>query len=436
MMKIGRVGLLVLTVLILNCSASSAWFGNKHKSGKTSILPGEASSSSSSFSSSSFLRRPGSSIVFPIHGNVYPVGFYNVTLNIGQPPRPYFLDLDTGSDLTWLQCDAPCSRCSETPHPLYRPSNDLVPCDDPLCASLHHTNDYNCDYPDQCHYEIDYADQYSSLGVLVKDVYLLNFTNGIQLKVRMGLGCGYDQLFPASSYHPVDGVLGLGRGRASLISQLSSQGLLRNVVGHCLSTHGGGYMFFGDVYDSSRVTWTPMSSTDIKHYSAEAAELVFGGKATGVGNLLAIFDTGSSYTYFNFHAYQALISWLKKELHGKPLREAPDDQTVPLCWHGKRPFRSIQEVRKYFKPLALSFATSRRAKSVFEIPPEAYLIISNYGNVCLGILNGSELGMGDLNLIGDISMLDKLMVYDNDKQLIGWSPANCDRVPKSRDVSI
>ncbi|OMO61124.1 hypothetical protein COLO4_33549 [Corchorus olitorius] len=31
--------------------------------------------------------------------------YYNVTINIGQPPKPYFLDLDTGSDLTWLQCD-------------------------------------------------------------------------------------------------------------------------------------------------------------------------------------------------------------------------------------------------------------------------------------------------------------------------------------------
>jgi len=36
----------------------------------------------------------------------------------------------------------------------------------------------------------------------------------------------------------------------------------------------------------------------------------------------------------------------------------------------------------------------------------------------------------------DISMLNKVMVFDNDKQLIGWTPADCDRVPKSRDVSI
>ncbi|CAL5204394.1 unnamed protein product [Lathyrus oleraceus] len=434
-MKSGKLGFFVV-LLLLSSSTCLAWFGSsKHK---TSTANEQSSSSSSSSSSPSFLNRfrSGSSVVFPVHGNVYPVGFYNVTLNIGNPPRPYFLDIDTGSDLTWLQCDAPCSRCSQTPHPLYRPSNDLVPCRHPLCASVHQTDNYDCEVQHQCDYEVEYADFYSSLGVLVNDVYVLNFTNGVQLKVRMGLGCGYDQIFPESSYHPVDGMLGLGRGKSSLISQLSSQGLVRNVVGHCLSAQGGGYIFFGDVYDSSRLAWTPMSSNDHKHYSAGPAELVFGGKKTGFGNLLAVFDTGSSYTYFNSNTYQALISWLTKELAGKPIQEAPEDQTLPLCWSGKRPFRSVYDVKKYFKPIAFSFPGCGRTKAQFEIPPEAYLIISNMGNVCLGILNGSEVGMEDLNLIGDISMLDKVMVFDNEKQLIGWAPTDCNRVPKSRDISI
>ena len=38
---------------------------------------------------------------------------YYVTMNIGEPARPYFLDVDTGSDLTWLQCDAPCQSCNK-----------------------------------------------------------------------------------------------------------------------------------------------------------------------------------------------------------------------------------------------------------------------------------------------------------------------------------
>ncbi|MED6193059.1 hypothetical protein PIB30_015493 [Stylosanthes scabra] len=431
----------------------NAWFGssnsNKHKSissnygtGRRNSAPldepsSSSSSSSSSWSSSLLLNQyhASSSVVFRVHGNVYPVGFYNVTVNIGHPPRPYYLDIDTGSDLTWLQCDAPCTHCTQTPHPLYRPSNDLVACRDPMCASLHQNEVYECEQPHQCDYEVEYADQYSSLGVLVNDVYLLNFTNGNQLRVRMALGCGYDQLFQDHSYHPLDGMLGLGRGRSSLVSQLNSQGLVRNVFGHCLSSQGGGYIYFGDVFDSSRLTWTPMSSTHYKHYSAGPAELLLGGKRTGIGNLNAVFDTGSSYTYFNSMAYQAAISWLEKELAGKPIKQSHDDETLPQCWHGRRPFRSIHEVRKYFKPMSLTFAGGR-SKAQFEIPPEAYLIISNMGNVCLGILNGSEVGMGDLNLIGDISMQDKVMAFDNEKIMIGWALADCDRVPKSRHANI
>ena len=36
----------------------------------------------------------------------------------------------------------------------------------------------------------------------------------------------------------------------------------------------------------------------------------------------------------------------------------------------------------------------------------------------------------------DISMQDKVMVFDNEKLLIGWGPADCNRVPRTRDVSI
>jgi hypothetical protein len=38
---------------------------------------------------------------------------YYMRLLVGNPPKPYFVDIDTGSDLTWLQCDAPCQSCAE-----------------------------------------------------------------------------------------------------------------------------------------------------------------------------------------------------------------------------------------------------------------------------------------------------------------------------------
>ena len=78
-MKSGKLGILVLLVLF-SSSTCSAWFGSKHKSssGRSSFRPDEASSSSSSSSSSPYILnrfRAGSSVVFPVHGNVYPVGY-------------------------------------------------------------------------------------------------------------------------------------------------------------------------------------------------------------------------------------------------------------------------------------------------------------------------------------------------------------------------
>ncbi|KAJ6289128.1 hypothetical protein OIU76_025013 [Salix suchowensis] len=341
------VGVVVL-VLILGSSAAS---DDRQQRWRKAVMSGET------MGSSMMINRAPSSIVLPLHGNVYPTGFYNVTLNIGQPSKPYFLDVDTGSDLTWLQCDAPCVHCREAPHPYYKPSNNLVAWKDPICQSLHADGDQRCENPGQCDYEVEYADGGSSLGVLVRDAFNLNFTSEKRQSPLLALGCGYDQDL-GGSYHPIDGVLGLGRGKSSIVSQLSSVGLVRNVIGHCLSARGGGFLFFGDeIYDPSRVAWTPMSP-NAKHYSPGLAELTFDGKTTGS-----------------------------------------------------------------------NFSDEER---ILEFSPEAFLIVSAKGNACLGILNGTEVGLNDLNVIGDISMQDRVVIYDNEKQLIGWAPGNCDRLPKSK----
>ena len=55
------------------------------------------------------------------------------------------------------------------------------------------------------------------------------------------------------------GVLGLGKSKASISSQLSGMGITQNVVGHCLSGQGGGFLFLGaDFVPKSGMTWTPM----------------------------------------------------------------------------------------------------------------------------------------------------------------------------------
>ncbi|KAG8048415.1 hypothetical protein GUJ93_ZPchr0009g1636 [Zizania palustris] len=320
-----------------------------------------------------------SSAVFPLYGDVYPHGLYYVAMSIGNPPRPYFLDVDTGSDLTWLQCDAPCVSCSKVPHPLYRPTkNKLVHCVDQMCTALHGdlTGRHGCDSPqEQCNYEIRYADQGSSLGVLVNDIFALRLANSSVVRPSLVFGCGYDQQVGSSSeVSPTDGVLGLGSGSISLISQFKQNGITENVVGHCLSTRGGGFLFFGDdLVPYSRATWAPMARSAFRnYYSPGLASLYFGGRSLGVRPMEVVFDSGSSFTYFAAQPYQVIINAIKGDL-SKTLKEV-SDPSLPICWKGKRPFKSVLDVKKEFKSLVLSFSNGKRA--LMEIPPENYLIVT------------------------------------------------------------
>ncbi|KAG7941820.1 hypothetical protein I3843_16G066000 [Carya illinoinensis] len=374
-------------------------------------------------------NRFGSSVIFPVQGNVYPLGYYFVTLKIGHPPKQYDLDIDSGSDLTWVQCDAPCTGCTKPRNRLYKPNNNIVTYADPVCAAMHYkAKDPN----EQCDYVVTYADHGSSLGVLVKDYFPLRFTNGSIIGPRLAFGCGYDQKYSGPHSPPsTAGILGLGNGKASIVSQLHTMGLTRDVVGHCLGGRQGGFLFFGDdLVPSSGIIWLPTSHNSLEyHYTSGPAELLFGGKSTGVNGLLIVFDSGSSYTYFNSQAYRATVSLLTKELNGKPFKDAPEDQSLPICWKGTKPFKSVGDVKNYFKPLILSFTHAKNVQ--LHLAPEAYLIVTKQGNVCLGILNGTEVGLKNLNIIGDISLQDKMVIYDNEKQQIGWTPANCERLPSA-----
>ncbi|KAL1300290.1 hypothetical protein HN51_044967 [Arachis hypogaea] len=377
-----------------------------------------------------------SSAVFQVEGNVYPLGHYTVSLSIGNPPKLYDFDIDSGSDLTWVQCDAPCQGCTKPPDQLYKPKNNLVQCGEELCAGIHLSNEYQCAAPsDQCDYEVEYADQGSSLGVLVRDQITLLYTNGSVVRPRIGFGCGYHQkYFGLNSPPSTAGVLGLGRGIVSFLSQLHALGLIRDVVGHCLSVKGGGFLFFGDdLIPSSGVVWIPMFPSSLeKHYSAGPAKLLFDGKLTSIKDLELIFDSGSSYTYLNSEAYQAIVDLISNDLKRQKLERAIDDDSLPICWKGAKPFKSLSEVKSYFKPLSLSFQKANNLQ--FQLPPESYLIITKHGNVCLGILDGTEVGLEKLNIIGDISLQDKIVIYDNENKKIGWMSANCDKLSVDREV--
>ncbi|GAB4842770.1 hypothetical protein Ancab_012745 [Ancistrocladus abbreviatus] len=382
--------------------------------------------------------RLGASSVWSVKGDVYPDGLYFTYLLVGNPPRPYFLDIDTGSDLTWLQCDAPCTSCAKGPHPLYKPTRSkIVASVDSMCTEVQRNQKTSyCDTCKQCDYEIEYADHSSTIGVLARDELDVLSSNGSFVKLNIVFGCAYDQQGSLlSSLAKTDGILGLGSGKVSLPSQLASQGIINNVLGHCLTTDagGGGYLFLGDeLIPYGDMAWAPMLGTSyLNLYSAEMLRISYGSRQInldgGLGRVL--FDSGSSYTYFPKQAYTDLVISLK-EVSTAELTQDSSDPTLPLCWRSRSLVRSIADIKHFFKPLTLQFRNKWWLLSTkLQILPESYLILSNTGNVCLGILDGSHVHDGSVIVLGDISMRGHLVVYDNVNGKIGWAQSDC-RTPR------
>ncbi|KAK3013096.1 hypothetical protein RJ639_008157 [Escallonia herrerae] len=263
----------------------------------------------------------GSSIVFRVEGDVSHKGYGLFS---------FF----------WHFMEAQALQLMEAPHSPYQPNNNFITCSDPTCALM------NQQKTTQATFKINYAITTSSTQTMLHHYTIM-------------CRCGYHQEFLGTHTPPkVDGVLGLGNGKASIVSQLSDQGVIPKVTGHCLGGQGGGYLFLGNAPVSSPgLLRAQMSSQSVKLHDnmLAPADLLYGEQPLDYG-LYVAFDSGSTYTYFEFQAYQATL---------------------------------------------------------------------HQGNVCLAILNGYDVGLPNLNIIGDNFMLDKLVIYDYENQQIGWSPSDC-----------
>ncbi|CAD6339578.1 unnamed protein product [Miscanthus lutarioriparius] len=363
----------------------------------------------------------------PLTGNeLFPEGMYYTTVSLGNPPRPYFLDVDTGSHTTWIQCDAPCTSCAKGAHPLYRPParTNLVPASDQLCEGAQHDN------PNQCDYDISYADGSSSMGVHVRDNMQFISEDGERENADIVFGCGYDQQgILLNRLENTDGILGLSNQALSLPTQLASRGIISNAFGHCMTRDpsGGGYLFLGDDYlPRWGMTWVPIRdgpADDIRR--AQVQQVNHGDQQLNVQGKLTqvIFDSGSTYTYFPNEALIKLISSLKAA--SPRFVQDDSDKTLPFCMKADFPVRSVDDVKRFFKPLSLEFEKRFFFSRTFNIRPEDYLIISDKGNVCLGVLDGTTIGYDSVIIVGDVSLRGKLIAYDNDENEVGWIDSDC-----------
>ncbi|KAE8687687.1 Eukaryotic aspartyl protease family protein, putative isoform 2 [Hibiscus syriacus] len=188
-------------------------------------------------------------------------GLYFAKLVIGNPAEEYHVQVDTGSDILWLNCVG-CDKCPKESslgieQKLYDPkkstSSKLVYCGDEFCSAAHDGKLENCKNNRQCEYYIVYGDGTGNGGYFVKDtIQLQQVTGNLQTAPTNGsivFGCGSKRSGDLStSSEAVNGIIGFGQANSSVISQLAADGKVKNRFAHCLdNVEGGGIFAIGEV---------------------------------------------------------------------------------------------------------------------------------------------------------------------------------------------
>ncbi|VVB11068.1 unnamed protein product [Arabis nemorensis] len=162
-------------------------------------------------------------IIAHLHPNI-PTSFL-VNISIGNPPIMQLLNMDTGSDLTWLQC-TPCTNCLPQSIPFFDPSRSYTYRNEfDSCRTTKYSMPslrFNAKTK-FCEYSMKYMDGTWSRGTLVKETLTFNTIYGEFSSASLpnvAFGCGYDN-YGEPQY--VTGVLGLGYGRLSLLHRFGKK---------------------------------------------------------------------------------------------------------------------------------------------------------------------------------------------------------------------
>ncbi|TVU34017.1 hypothetical protein EJB05_15838, partial [Eragrostis curvula] len=188
---------------------------------------------------------------------------YVITVGIGSLSAPQTVFIDTGSDVSWVRC-VPCPQCHPEVDPLFDPSTSSsyfpFSCDSMACAQLVDSGYGNGCLSSQCQYIVKYADGSVTTGTYSFDTLTLGPKPSLVVQ-GFAFGCSHDES-GMNFYGQTDGIIGLGGGAMSLVSQIS--GTFGSAFSYCLppTPATSGFLTLGAAANSGFVT-TPMISVPL-----------------------------------------------------------------------------------------------------------------------------------------------------------------------------
>ncbi|CAL1410005.1 unnamed protein product [Linum trigynum] len=354
-------------------------------------------------------------------------GIYFTKVKLGTPPKEFNLQIDTGSELTWVSSKScpSCPRSSrfgiELSHYDVAASSTskVIPCSDKSCTAITLGDATRCSIDGQyCGYVMKYMDESTTSGFYVADTFHFESVSSSSNTLNASAGI----LFGDSTYRSgmlaetetaVDGIFGFGKQKLSVLSQLYYKGITPRVFSHCLKGGGtgGGVFVLGEV-SAPGMVYTPLVPWQ-PHYSVHLESIAVNGRPLPVDpqtfipstDYATVLDTRTTFSYFVPEAYNLFIS---------AVNNAVSKFGTPRIYYG---FQCYAISSRLFPPVSLNFAGGVS----LGLKPEEYLFLSNDGSMwCVGFQK-----VPGQTILGDLVLKDKIFVYDLVQQRIGWVKYDC-----------
>ncbi|XP_057781887.1 aspartic proteinase 36-like [Salvia miltiorrhiza] len=379
-------------------------------------------------------QRPAGVVDFPVEGTYDPylVGLYFTRVKLGNPPKEFYVQIDTGSDVLWVSC-TPCSGCPTSSGlqiqlEFFDPSSSstagLISCSDRRCAVGEQSGDSICSSKNQCGYTFQYGDGSGTSGYYLSDYMYLDTVVGNSVtntSAPVVFGCSTSQTGDLTKPdRAVDGIFGFGQQALSVISQLSSQGITPNAFSHCLNGgNGGGILVLGQIVEPNLV-YTPLVPSQ-PHYNVNLQSISVNGQTLPIdssafstsNNGGTIIDSGTTLAYLAEEAYDPFVN---------AIMQTVSQYVRPLFTKGNQCYLATSSVSEIFPPVSLNFAGG----ASMVLRPEDYLLQQNsIGGAAVWCIGFQKTQSKGITILGDIVLKDKIVVYDLANQRIGWANYDC-----------
>ncbi|XP_054798928.1 aspartic proteinase 36-like [Prosopis cineraria] len=378
----------------------------------------------------------GGVVDFSVKGISDPssIGLYYTKVKLGSPPKEFNVQIDTGSDILWVNCNT-CGDCPQSSQleiqlnffdTASSSTSALISCSDPICISSTQSAATECTPQiNQCGYTFQYGDGSGTSGYYVSDAMYFDTILGQSMlansSTKVVFGCStYQSGDLTKTDKAVDGIFGFGPGALSVISQLSSRGITPKVFSHCLrgEGNGGGILVLGEILEPSLV-YSPLVPSQ-PHYNLNLQSIGVNGRILPINpavfatsnNRGTIVDTGTTLAYLVQEAYDPLVN---------AITTIVSQSATPIISRGSQCYLVSTSVGDIFPAVSLIFAGG----ASMVLKPEQYLIrtdfIDGVPEWCIGFQKVQE----GVSILGDLVLKDKIFVYDLAHQRIGWANYDC-----------